>query len=244
MLSKAVSHSSMSLFSTYISQKHKNPCYHKSSKEGKFVPIMKDQWQEVLPGDKISLLPDCLVFTIMYDLMSTTSQKSPSPPLVLETARLTPTLPITDSSPALDDQMEAGTSSPSHDHHPTPQLLTEQRSQSPPVLETGQQTLLVDCSSDYQTKTDSTRNSQPLSQLQTTSAASSVGRTRRLPAWLVNSVSTSTATTSSSKSKSSSSSRKRSNKTVSKTTEEDSLPGDTAQGKQLHGQYIVQIVSL
>ena len=62
-------------------QKHKNPCFHKPAGDSKYHVLAKDQWKELCHGDCFSLLPDDLIFRVLYPGKDTksngTSQKDP-----------------------------------------------------------------------------------------------------------------------------------------------------------------------
>ncbi|XP_064403573.1 aprataxin and PNK-like factor isoform X3 [Halichondria panicea] len=46
--------------------KHKNPCFFKGPEETSYKVLPKDNWKELVHGDSFSLLPDDLVFSVVY----------------------------------------------------------------------------------------------------------------------------------------------------------------------------------
>ncbi len=50
----------------YNMQKHKNPCFFKGPEETSYKVLPKDNWKELVHGDSFSLLPDDLVFSVVY----------------------------------------------------------------------------------------------------------------------------------------------------------------------------------
>ena len=138
-----VFHSADDIIDFPFLQKHKNPCYHKPANSTNFSPILKDEWKELQPNDQISLLPDDLIFTVMYELPAPNNeerQRSPSP-LALETA----TLPVAeDTVPIEPVPMEEARHS--NEEERPPQLRASQ-----PSMSTGRKRILpqwlLDCTS-------------------------------------------------------------------------------------------------
>ncbi len=57
-------------------QKHKNPCFFKGPEEASYKVLPKDIWKELVHGDSFSLLPDYLVFTVVYSEKSKKEKRS------------------------------------------------------------------------------------------------------------------------------------------------------------------------
>ena len=50
-----------------LTQKHANPCFHRSAGQDKFSPLRKDEWAELHHGDYISFLPGSVVFRVVWE---------------------------------------------------------------------------------------------------------------------------------------------------------------------------------